>query len=198
MNKIFYLLKIRLIGIEPEISRRFVVPDNITLDRLHDVIQIVMGWHDYHLYEFVINNKRYTEDPEMEEQGEECAKFRLMDLIKQNGRTFNYLYDFGDNWMHEIIIEESHYSNLESQSHIECIEGARACPPEDVGGVSGYDEFCSALNDSNHEEHNSNKEWFANFPWYERVFDSEKIDIAKVNYELMKYLRWSRNRYLSV
>ena len=64
MNERLYLLKIRLLDIEPEIWRRFVAPGSITLDRLHDVIQIVMGWTDSHLHEFVIGKKRYTEYPE--------------------------------------------------------------------------------------------------------------------------------------
>jgi hypothetical protein len=194
MNERRYLLKIRLLDIEPEIWRRFVVPDSITLDRLHDVIQIVMGWKDYHLHEFTIGKKRYTEWPEYKDDGAEDGKYHLGNLIKQKGRTFHYLYDFGDSWEHEIILEDSRYFNPELQSDIECLEGARACPPEDIGSISGYYEFCEALKDASHEKHNSYKEWFGGFPWYDGIFDSEKYDIEKVNYELMKYLRWSRER----
>ncbi|MCD6569685.1 MAG: plasmid pRiA4b ORF-3 family protein [Deltaproteobacteria bacterium] len=194
MNKRLYLLKIRLLDIKPEIWRRFVVPGSITLDRLHDVIQIVMGWKDYHLHAFTIGKKRYTEDPEFREDGAEDGRYRLGDLMKQKGRTFNYIYDFGDNWEHEIILEDSRYFDPELQSHIECLEGARACPPEDVGGIPGYYEFCDALKDPSHEEHKSYKEWFAGFPWYDGIFNSERFDMEKVNYELMKYQRWSRDR----
>jgi hypothetical protein len=118
-----------------------------------------------------------------------------VDLIKQKGRTFSYLYDFGDSWEHEVILEDSRYFNPDLQSPIECLDGARACPPEDVGGVPGYDEFCKALKDPNHEEHESYKEWLAGFAWYDGVFDTEKFDIEKVNDEVMKYLRWSRERF---
>lgn len=194
MHERCYLLKIRLLEIEPEIWRRFVVPASITLDRLHDVIQIVMGWKDYHLHQFTIGRKRYTENPESKEDGFECGKYRLEDLIKQKGRTFSYLYDFGDSWEHEAILEDSRYFNPELRSAIECLDGARACPPEDVGSVPGYYKFCNALKDPSHEEHESYKEWFSGFPWYDGVFDSEQYDIEKVNYELMKYLRWSRER----
>jgi hypothetical protein len=96
MNERFYLLKIQLIDIEPAIWRRFVVPAGITLDRLHDVIQIIMGWTDSHMHEFTIGKKRYTEYPESKEDGLVCGRYRLGDLIKQKGRTFSYLYDFGD------------------------------------------------------------------------------------------------------
>ncbi|MFQ5606273.1 MAG: plasmid pRiA4b ORF-3 family protein [bacterium] len=109
-------------------------------------------------------------------------------------RKFSYTYDFGDNWEHEIIIENSRYLDPKLQSPIECLEGGRACPPEDIGGAPGYYEFCKALKDPNHEEHQSYTEWFAGFPWYDGVFESEKYEIGKVNYELMKYLHWSRNR----
>ncbi|MBW2649975.1 MAG: plasmid pRiA4b ORF-3 family protein [Deltaproteobacteria bacterium] len=194
MNERLYLLKIGLVDIEPEIWRRFVVPGSITLDRLHDVIQIVMGWKDYHLHEFTIGKKRYTEYPEYKEDGAEDGRYHLVDLIRQKGRTFSYVYDFGDNWRHEIILEDSRYFNLELQFPVECLEGARACPPEDVGSVPGYYEFCESLKDPNHEEHDSNREWYGSAPWYDDIFDSEKYDIEKVNYELMKYLRWSRMR----
>ena len=96
MNERFYMIKIQLLDIEPAIWRRFVVPASITLDRLHDVIQIVMGWTDSHLHEFTIGKKRYTEYPESKEDGLICGKYRLGDLIKQKGRAFTYLYDFGD------------------------------------------------------------------------------------------------------
>ena len=159
MNEQFYLMKIRLLEIEPEIWRRFAVPADIPLDRLHDVIQIVMGWTDSHLHEFTIGNKRYTEYPESKEDGLACGRYRLGNLIKQKGRTFRYQYDFGDGWEHELKLEESRYFNPEMQSEIACLEGARACPPEDVGGVHGYFEFCHALKDPRHKEHESFMEW---------------------------------------
>jgi hypothetical protein len=188
MNERFYLLKIQLLDIEPAIWRRFVVPASITLDRLHDVIQIIMGWTDSHLHEFTIGNKRYTEYPESKEDGLVCGRYRLGDLIKQKGRTFRYLYDFGDSWEHELVLEESRYFNPELRTELACLECERACPPEDVGGIPGYFEFCNALKDPSHEEHESYMEWSGG------DFDSERFDLELVNWELMKYLRWSRDR----
>ena len=185
----FYLLKIQLLGIEPAIWRRFVVPAGITLDRLHDVIQIVMGWTDSHLHEFAIGSKRYTEYPESKEDGLACGRYRLGDLIKQKGRIFGYQYDFGDSWEHELVLEESRYFNPELRTELACLDGQRACPPEDVGGVPGYFEFLNALKDPNHEEHESYAEWSGG------NFDSERFDPESINWELMKYLRWSRDRY---
>lgn len=189
MNERFYLLKIQLLDIEPAIWRRFVAPAGITLDRLHDVIQIVMGWTDSHLHEFTIGNKRYTEYPESKEDGLVCGRYRLGHLIKQRGCTFSYLYDFGDSWEHELVLEESRYFNPELRTKLVCLEGERACPPEDVGGVPGYFEFCNAIKYPNHEEHESYMEWSGG------DFDSKRFDSESVNWELMKYLRWSRDRY---
>jgi hypothetical protein len=194
MNDRLYLLKIKLVDIEPEIYRHFVVPADITLDRLHDVIQIVMGWKDAHLHGFSINAKMYQEHPESKDDGADENLFRLGDLINAKGRTFNYLYDFGDCWEHDITILNNNYADPESKVIVECLEGAGACPPEDVGGVPGYFEFCQVLKDPHHKEHENYKTWYAGFPWYNKVFNSEHYDIENVNCELLKYLRWSRER----
>ncbi|HML73193.1 MAG TPA: plasmid pRiA4b ORF-3 family protein [Anaerohalosphaeraceae bacterium] len=190
MKERLYLLKIRLLEIEPEIWRRFVVPDTITLDRLHDVIQIVMGWTDSHMHKFIIGKKSYTEYPESKEDGLVCGKYHLGDVIKQKGNAFSYRYDFGDCWDHEVIIEKNNYLNPKLSSSIECIEGARACPPEDVGGTPGYYEFCKAINDVSHKEHDNYLGWCGG------EYDSEAFDMNKINFELFKYQRWSRNRHL--
>ncbi|WP_320041189.1 plasmid pRiA4b ORF-3 family protein [uncultured Desulfobacter sp.] len=185
MNERFYLLKIQLLDIEPAIWRRFVVPASITLDRFHDVIQIVMGWTDSHLHQFTIGSKRYTEYPESKEEGLVCGRYRLGNLIKQKGRTFRYLYDFGDSWEHELVLEESRYFNPELRTELACFEGERACPPEDVGGVPGYFEFCNALKDPSHEEHEGYMEWSGG------DYDSDRFDSGSINWELMKYLRYT-------
>jgi hypothetical protein len=190
MNERLYLLKIQLLGIEPEIWRRFVVPADISLDRLHDVIQIVMGWTDTHLHEFTIGNKRYTEYPESKEDGLECGTYLLGNLVKQKGRTFLYRYDFGDGWEHELVLEKNRYSNPRLRTVLACLDGQRSCPPEDVGGVPGYARFLDALKDPNHEEHEIYTEWSGG------DFDSEQFDSEVVNWELIRFLRWSRNRYL--
>jgi hypothetical protein len=99
------------------------------------------------------------------------------------------LYDFGDSWEHELVLEESRYFNPELRTELACLEGERACPPEDVGGVPGYFEFLSALKDPSHEEHESYMEWSGG------DYDCEQFDSESVNWELMIYLRWSRDRH---
>jgi hypothetical protein len=192
-----YLLKIRLLDIEPEIWRRFVVPADITLDRLHDVIQIVMGWQDYHLHEFFIGDQRYTEGTdtlEFMEDSLEDGLYRLNDLVKRKGARFSYNYDFGDYWQHELIVENSRYSDPEIYIPVQCIEGERACPPEDVGGVGGYEYFCESVSNPEREEYESLNLWYDSFPWYETGFDSERFDIDKINLSLAFFIRCSRDR----
>lgn len=192
-----YLLKIQLAEIEPAIWRHFVVPASITLDRLHDVIQIVMGWNDSHRYQFCIGKKYYKEclDAEEVQEAKEEGTFssdsyRLGDLIKQKGRKFYYFYDFGDYWEHELVITTNKSCNLDEERELLCLAGERACPPEDVGGVPGYLEFCEALQCPEHEEHESYMEWSGG------DYDSECFDVNAVNMELIKYYCWLRDRTL--
>ena len=194
MEERYYLLKIRLIDIEPEIWRRFVVPGTITLDRLHDVIQIVMGWTDSHLHTFSIGGKDYVEMPE--DFGIEEGKYHLVDLIKKKGRTFTYEYDYGDSWKHEILIEDSNFNTLSLLQPIQCMEGERACPPEDVGSTSGYADFCKAIADPKHGEHKHLKKWYSELGMSTGEYDPEAFDINRINIELMRYMRWSRTRFI--
>lgn len=192
MDNRFYLLKIKLLDIQPEIWRQFVVPADISLDRLHDVIQIIMGWQDYHLHQFTIGKKRYTEDPECKEDGLECGKYRLVDLIKRKGQTFSYHYDFGDSWEHKLKVEDSNYKippHLQEQ-FVFCMDGERACPPEDVGGFPGYINFSKIINNPSHKEYEEYLQWVGG------AFDPEYFNPKEVNYILLSYLRWSRDRYL--
>ena len=107
MNERFYLLKIQLLDIEPAIWRRFVVPASITLDRLHDVIQIVMGWTDSHLHQFVAKGKRYgVPDREFGLDRENEDKTRLDQVLRKAKDKMIYEYDFGDGWEHEVVVEK--------------------------------------------------------------------------------------------
>lgn len=180
-------MKVSLTGIEPEIWRRFVVPADITLDRLHDVIQIVMGWEDYHLHQFTIGGKRYTEYPESPEDGKDDGRYRLGNLVKRKGLSFEYIYDFGDNWGHQVTLEETNHLPGPEDEPVMLLAGERACPPEDVGGTYGYAEYCKAMKDKKHPRHREYARWRG-------PYDPERIDVNNINMELLKYLRWSRPR----
>ena len=191
-NKI-YVLRIELKEIKPVIWRTFIVPSDITLDRLHDIIQIVMGFNDSHLHEFRIDGIKYTEEPEseyMEEDDEilEEGLFALNKLLKLKDAAFEYLYDFGDYWSHTVILERTNYKLKQYEPPVMCLSGKRACPPDDVGGVRGYKNFCSIMADKSHPEHKEYKTWFGS------LYNPEFLDIGFINSQLLRYMRWSRER----
>lgn len=173
------ILHIELQDITPPIWRRFAVPRNVTLGRLHHVIQIVMGWVDYHLHDFEIAGKRYSApDPEDLSIIPE-TRLRLLKALGAEG-TFTYLYDFGDDWYHRIKVEDIVPADAYAQAFY-CIEGANACPPEDVGGPHGYEVFLAALANRRHPEHRLRTQW------YGRTFDISAFDRESVNQRLKRF-----------
>ncbi len=150
-------LRVQLMDIEPAIWRDLVVPAPIKLDLLHHVIQAAMAWHDTHLHEFMIDGVRYelpSEDGFDDElQGCDESEFRLADLVS-TGDRFVYVYDFGDNWRHEIqVLSHDPMEGSPDTVWPTCTDGARACPPEDCGGVSGYERLIEILKNEAHSEH---------------------------------------------
>lgn len=154
-------LKVTLSDIEPEVLRRFDVPLKIRLNRLHEVIQAAMGWNDSHLYEFRAGGVGWgVPDPDGFYEGPlPASKTSLLDVLEDVGtKTIHYIYDFGDNWHHVIKVEKI-------ADATPCIEYPRlvraigACPPEDVGGSTGYADFLEAVADPDHEAHADMMRW---------------------------------------
>lgn len=158
-------LKVQIIGIEPAIWRRVVVPASMTLRELHAVIQGAMCWQDYHLHMFEIDGKRFEvpEDDRLGPQdGYEDERKQSLNAILSNGMEFLYVYDFGDDWRHVVAVEDA--AALASGPHLpRCVAGARACPPEDCGGVYRYPEFLDALANPEHPEHREMVDWSGGF-----------------------------------
>jgi hypothetical protein len=170
-----YQLKITLRGSRPPIWRRFVVPDTITLPELREVIQIVMGWTDSHLHEFVVGRVSYgVPDPEFPSGPRNEARVRINRLLDKEKQKLMYLYDFGDGWEHVVELEKIIIGDKASSKPI-CITGKRACPPEDCGGIYGYYDFLEAIKDSDHPEHDNMIEWWGG------DFDPEFFDMEEVN-----------------
>lgn len=182
-----FTLRVVLDDVKPQVWRRIVVPASITLDRLHDVLQIVMGWTDSHLHSFTIAGQEFTENPEEPDQGVEETGVVLGALIRKPQTKFTYLYDFGDGWSHTIAVESVEKIAGGHAVGVTCLDGKRRCPPEDVGGPWGYAEFLEAIADPKHEEHQSYLDWCGSF-------DPKEFDAAEVNLELAKMDRWSRRR----
>jgi hypothetical protein len=178
-------LKITLIDIEPPIWRRIQVPGSIRLCHLHSALQVVMGWTDSHLHQFEKDGK-YWGVPEYDEFNEldliDESKTQLAKVLKAEGESMIYVYDFGDDWRHEVVLEKITLVNDVVKTPI-CFNGARRCPPEDVGGVSGYQEFLEVIFDPNHEEYEHLVGW-AGGP-----FQAEEFDVKAVNKTLSR-MRW--------
>jgi hypothetical protein len=174
-RSVAYVLVILLKEIEPPIWRRLIVPSSISLKKLHLVLQTTMGWANYHLHQFETAEGVFgTPDPDYPDGTLNEARIRLDRFLVGPGDCIQYEYDFGDGWMHELRLEKV-IAPVEGDISIECIDGARACPPEDVGGPHGYLEFLHAILDPVHAEHEPMVEWIGG------AFDPEKFDAKAVN-----------------
>jgi hypothetical protein len=181
-TKIFEL-EIVLADIRPPVRRRVQVPGEIDLAVLHEVVQSAMGWTNSHLHEFEIAGRRYgIPDPDWPaQQVVDEAKVKLFRLVEQGDR-FGYVYDFGDNWAHEITVEEV-LAAEPGVRYPRCVSGEGACPPEDVGGIWGYEEFQAVMADPSHPDHDERLEW-AGGP-----FDPHRFDLAETD-RALQWLAW--------
>jgi hypothetical protein len=174
-----YLLHVQLAEIEPPIWRRLVVPGPRTLQALHGIFQAVMPWQDYHLYQFEISDTRY-EDPNPDDRDPSVPDpraFALDQLELSQGSRFQYIYDFGDGWLHDITVEGVVPLPGDVLLPV-CLGGSRACPPEDCGGVGGYEELVAALRRPQSAAARKYREWLG------RVYDPEQLDLAAINVRL--------------
>lgn len=181
LRKPIYQLRLGLVGVEPEVWRRVLVTGNITLGRLHEAIQVCMGWEDYHLHEFHLSDgQRFGRQgiEEFDDEVEDERRARLRRLLPEVGSELRYLYDFGDDWVHRVVVEAI-LTPQEAGRTPRCIDGARACPPEDVGGPGGYAHYLQALADPRHSEHRTMKEWGG-------PFDPAALDLEHVNRQLRR------------
>lgn len=156
-------LRIELMDIEPLIWRRVHLPADFTLRELHDVIQVVFDWLDYHLHEFEVGDQRYggqiADDDFGGEPVESDDSVKLGDLVERGTERFVYTYDFGDGWEHLITVEKV-LAPQEGADYPVLVDGARQAPPEDCGGPPGFEMFLEAMQDEGHEEHDELLEWY--------------------------------------
>ena len=170
-----YQLKISLIVSKPEIWRQILVSGDTTLAKLHNIIQELMGWEDDHLHEFIIGGVHYTRSyPEDPMASQEEKRIRLDEVVSKKRKKFFYVYDFGDEWEHEIIVENILEEDSRFTGKPVCIGGQNAGPPEDCGGIYGYYEMLKAAKNPRHPEHEELKEWLGEF-------DPKAFDIDLVN-----------------
>ena len=171
-------LKVSLAGAsDPPVWRRLLVPASTRLDRLHDVIQAAMGWEDYHLHAFTAGDVDYgPADSELGHRNE--RRTALGDVIGERGDRMRYIYDFGDHWQHDVVVEKVLAAQPGSRYPI-CLTGKGRCPPEDCGGLWGYAELRETLADPTHEDHADMLEWLGIATAAE--FDPYAFDVDDVN-----------------
>lgn len=178
-----YQLKVSLLGIKPPVWRRLLVASSANLNELHKTIQIAMGWTNSHLHVFISDDICYG----AVEEGAPAtfvdeAKFRLEHLLKKEKDTLHYVYDMGDEWEHNIVLEKIIPYNVHTVLP-SCIKASRACPPEDVGGAVGYKAFLDAISDKSHPHHRDMLDWIGG------NFDADSIDLSLTNDLLQEYCR---------
>lgn len=176
-----YQIKITLQGSKPSIWRRVVIPSDLSLPDFHKVIQTTMGWTNSHLHQFVKNRTYYS--PEMEDESlwdEEddddldYSKYKVSDLLRKTKDKVKYEYDFGDDWVHVIVLEKIIDESMDIND-VTCLAGENSCPPEDCGGLWGYYNMLEILKDTDHEEYEEYIDWLSD------EFDPTYFDIEEVN-----------------
>ncbi len=187
-----YQFKITLLNITPSIWRRILVPDNYSFWDFHVAIQDSMGWTDSHLHAFrfrkkhkrkiteigIPNEDRYDDEPEILPGWE----IKISNVFNDLGVKIEYLYDFGDSWLHEILFE-GHLIKERNLKYPLCVDGDRACPPEDCGGESGYFRLLEIISNPHHKEYKEMIEWIG------KPFNPDEFNPKHVKYDSPKK-RW--------
>jgi Plasmid pRiA4b ORF-3-like protein len=172
-------LRISLTDHLPTIWRRLLVPGEIKLSRLHDILQAAMGWEGNHLHLFQIGDSSYGRlDDDLDDDDLDEDSVLLSELVRAPMR-FSYQYDLGDNWQHEVVVESIDPISVILKWAV-CLDGQRACPPEDCGGTGGFQRFLEAVGQPEHADHDELVEWFG------RPFDPEGFSVAGANAALQR------------
>lgn len=171
-------LRIGLKDSDPPIWRLVEVPTSITLKVLHDIVQVTMGWLDYHLWEFRINGTTYGL-PMDEDWGtaprKSADRTRLHDVIGPATTTIDYIYDFGDNWEHQLTVSDVRAGDP-AIGYPRFVDGERDCPPEDCGGIPGFYEMLDARANPAHPDHDEISEWLDDYD--PEALDTFPIEVA--------------------
>lgn len=165
-------LRIELRDSDPPIWREVEVPTSITLKVLHDIVQVTMGWLDYHLWEFAIAGQTYglpMDDDWGTAPRKVASRVRLRDVLSPGTTAIDYTYDFGDNWEHRLTVSDVRQGEP-GIPYPRFIGGERDCPPEDCGGIPGFYEMLEARADPTHPDHVEITAWLDEY-------DPDELDV---------------------
>jgi len=175
--------KISLKGIRPPIWREIQVPETYTFWDFHVAIQDAMGWQDYHLHEFELLKSSTGSKVNIGIPDEDFGRKvlpgwtqKIADYFSSENRAASYLYDFGDDWEHQIELQKI-IPKKRGIVYPVCTNGKRACPPEDCGGIWGYEDLLEIIKDPTHEEYEEMMEWLGG------EFDPEHFEAKKVRFD---------------
>lgn len=174
-------LKVTLKGSKPPIWRRIQVLNTISLYKLHKILQVVMGWQESHLYEFIIHGVHFSvPDSEFDMLGgmqiRDIRTAELHAVLPDVKKRFVYVYDFGDDWVHELVVEKILPVEKEKRYPV-CLAGERACPPEDCGGIWGFYDYLDIIKNPSHPDYEDIAEWMGDF-------NPDDFSVDAVNAEL--------------
>ena len=174
-----YQLKVTLLGTSPPIWRRLLVPSDLTLAQLHDVLQAAMGWQDCHMHEFSVGRRHFGRpSPDDRLMGmppvENERTVRLSSVLGRVGAKAIYTYDFGDSWEHGLLLEKRLAPDPNTAYPV-CTGGQLACPPEDCGGIGGFYDLMDALGDPAHDQHDELLDWVGD------DYDPDAFSVDDVN-----------------
>ena len=178
-------IRIELNGIDPTIWRGVEVPLTTSLKGLHDVIQAVMPFENRHLFLFNVGDKRYgIPDREWDHVHEtlDAKNIKLGALVERGVSTFSYTYDFGDDWRHSVTIENVTAADP-TLDYPRFVDGSRRAPPDDVGGIPGFDEFLDAMTTPRHPDHKRLREWYGG------SFDPDDLNLPVISSRIGKLAR---------
>jgi len=179
-------IKITLDHTDPQIWRRIIIPDSITFFDLHHILQIAMGWKNSHLFDFKVGDYTigYLGDDAPEDLAD-ANEVTVDTVLTKEGMKFHYTYDFGDSWEHTIEVEKI-ASEEDGQQYPICIEGEMNCPPEDCGGIPGFENMLAILKDRTHPEFQDMYQWAGRY-------NPKKFNMAKINRELPKFKKYMKH-----
>lgn len=180
-----YQIKATLIDIDPPIWRRLLISGDTNLGLLHGILQISMGWQNSHLHQFVVGRTFYADPEARLDDAVNEFNTLISDIAPAEKDKFMYVYDFGDSWEHIIQVEKILTEHNDFSAPATCVDGSRACPPEDCGGIPGYYDLCEIIQDQDHERYDEMLEWLGN------EYDPEQFDASEIN-QYLKKLKWKK------